>query len=425
MSDRSLRRRRHNPYTSTASNALYVGYVEDEESIGAIMKKFEELERIQEEIAASKLTESLPELNSSGQQNKENEGLTQEQLEEVFRRTSSFTVKSATFAPNLDEVDDLDYWLIEMEDGNTAEYEEEDDYMTVDNDFWDEEFGERKRRKVEKSGTERRRNIDRESLLQRYKVMQVRLQDRNGNFFTVKKKVSNTDPSLPTYIRIPPLPMPRSWAHTILSSPIETSTTIRGSRYFEKDILSMDLTKLGTNFQAVYIDPPLLLPKETPSPGKITLQQFGALNVSSVVPKGFLFIWVEKEFLPDIVQIAEKWNFRYVENFCWIKKNINNQISRESYRYFNKSKLSLLIFRKDGDIELRHQRNPDCVFDFIKPRSKDMLTEAKPRIIYEIIETLLPQATFSEQNNKGDRLLELWAKKEVRRQGWTTVVQSV
>ncbi|CAG8627340.1 6693_t:CDS:2, partial [Acaulospora morrowiae] len=321
--------------------------------------------------------------------------------------------------------DDLDYWLIEMEDGNTAEYEEEDDYMTVDNDFWDEEFGERKRRKVEKSGTERRRNIDRESLLLRYKVMQVRLQDRNGNFFTVKKKVSNTDPSLPTYIRIPPLPMPRSWAHTILSSPIETSTTIPGSRYFEKDILSMDLTKLGTNFQAVYIDPPLLLPKETPSPGKITLQQFGALNVSSVVPKGFLFIWVEKEFLPDIVQIAEKWNFRYVENFCWIKKNINNQISRESYRYFNKSKLSLLIFRKDGDIELRHQRNPDCVFDFIKPRSKDMLTEAKPRIIYDIIETLLPQATFSEQNNKGDKLLELWAKKEVRRQGWTTVVQSV
>ncbi|CAG8557990.1 2766_t:CDS:1, partial [Acaulospora colombiana] len=45
-------------------------------------------------------------------------------------------------------------------------------------------------------------------------------------------------------------------------------------RYFEKDILSMDLTKLGTNFQAVYIDPPLLLPKEIPSPGKITLQQF-------------------------------------------------------------------------------------------------------------------------------------------------------
>lgn len=35
----------------------------------------------------------------------------------------------------------------------------------------------------------------------------------------------------------------------------------------------MDLKKLGTNFQAVYIDPPLLLPGENPSPGKITVEQ--------------------------------------------------------------------------------------------------------------------------------------------------------
>ncbi|CAG8435313.1 5548_t:CDS:2 [Diversispora eburnea] len=409
MSERSLRKRRHNPYTSTASNALYVGYVEDDESIGAIMKKFEELERIQEEIAASKSTESFSNNSPSQISIPENESLTEEQLEEVFRRTSSFTVKSATFAPNLDEVDDLDYWRIEMEDGNTAEYEEEDDYMTVDNDFWDEEFGERKRRKTERSGTERRRNLGRENLLQRYKVMQVRLQDRNGNFFTIKKKVS-----LPTYIRIPSLPMPRSWAHTILPPLNESSSITNGSRYFEKNILSMDFTKLGTDFQALYIDPPFLLPNESPSPGKISLKQFSELKITNIVPKGFLFIWVEKEFIPDIVQIAEKWNFRYVENFCWIKKHVNNQISREPYRYFNKSKLSLLIFRK-----LRHQRNPDCIFDFIKPGN----SETKPRVIYEVIETLLPQACYSEKNNKGDKLLELWAKKGVRRKGWTTVVQ--
>ncbi|CAG8785036.1 4855_t:CDS:2, partial [Dentiscutata erythropus] len=405
-------------------NALYVGYVEDDESIEAIMKKFEELERIREEMGITKQNESNSEFDSPVNL-QETEGLTQEQLEEVFRRTSSFTVKSATFAPNLDEVDDLDFWRIEMEDGNTAEYEEEDEYMTVDNDFWDEEFGERKRRKSDKSGSSRRSGLDRETLLQRYKVMQVRLQDRNGNFFTVKKKVSNIDPSLPTYMRIPTLPIPRSWALTISPPSVELVAPILGSRYFEKDILSMDFTKLGSGFQAIYIDPPLLLPGEAPSPGKISIQQFANLNLTVIVPKGFIFIWVEKEYIPDIVQIAEKWHFRYVENFCWIKKNINNQISRESYRYFNKSKLSLLIFRKDGEIELRHQRNPDCVFDFIKPHTPDMLTEAKPRVMYEIIETLLPQAVFSEQNNKGDKLLELWGKKGVRRQGWTTIVQPV
>ncbi|CAG8588563.1 5717_t:CDS:2, partial [Racocetra fulgida] len=275
----------------------------------AIMKKFEELDRIREEMGITKHTESNSEVDSPIKQSnlQETEGLTQEQLEEVFKRTSSFTVKSATFAPNLDEVDDLDFWRIEMEDGNTAEYEEEDEYMTVDNDFWDEEFGERKRRKSDKSGSSRRSGLDRETLLQRYKIMQVRLQDRNG---------------LPTYMRIPPLPIPRSWALTISPPSVEFVTPVI----------------------AIYIDPPLLLPGEAPSPGKISVQQF-------------------KEFIPDIVQIAEKWRFRY-----------------------------------DGDIELRHQRNPDCVFDFIKPRAP---------VMYEIIETLLPQAVFSEQNNKGDKLLEL------------------
>jgi hypothetical protein len=41
----------------------------------------------------------------------------------------------------------------------------------------------------------------------------------------------------------------------------------------KKNILDMDLKELGTNFQAVYMDPPLLLPGEEPSPGKITIEQ--------------------------------------------------------------------------------------------------------------------------------------------------------
>ncbi len=91
------------------------------------------------------------------------------------------------------------------------------------------------------------------------------------------------------------------------------------------------------------------------------------MNVSKIVKAGFLFIWLEKEWLQRLVSITAKWGFKYVENFCWIKKNINNQINRSEYSYFNKSKLSLLIFRKEGEIELRHQRNPDCVFDYIRP----------------------------------------------------------
>lgn len=130
------------------------------------------------------------------------------------------------------------------------------------------------------------------------------------------------------------------------------------------DILSLDLKQYGTNFQAIYMDPPLLLPGEEPTPGKIHVDDLVShpiccqgkrllmqrmklrLNIPDVIPCGFLFIWLEKEWLRRIVEIGEQWGFKYVENFCWIKKNINNQIHTSPGTYFRKSKLTLLVFRK-------------------------------------------------------------------------------
>ncbi|GAB5586849.1 hypothetical protein Unana1_01749 [Umbelopsis nana] len=452
MSDRSRRKRKSR--NTVASNIHYVGYVEDEESVEAIMKKFEELDRIQKEFSAI----SVNPAPSADSENKDNEieasatpqpeeqtsgpsqGLTEEQLQEVFKRTSAFTVRSAMMDSNdMDELNDVEVWQLQYQDGLTDEIYEEDDYIHLDledDDFWDMEFGEARHKKRarripapirEKAPSGGRRGIDRESIIAKYKIMQVRVQDRNGNFFMVKKKVSAIDPSLPTYVKIPGEPIPRSWVHTILhlQSPTESIVSMIGRKYLKKDILSMDLKELGTNFQAVYMDPPLLLPGEKATPGKITIEQLATLNIPSIVPKGFLFIWLEKEWLPDIVRICEKWEFKYVENFCWIKKNLNNQIAKKSYKYFNKSKLSLLIFRREGDVELRHQRNPDCVFDFSKPNVPGELTEMKPRFLYQIIETLLPSATFHPENNpNGERMLELWAKTGQNRLGWTTVVDA-
>ena len=123
---------------------------------------------------------------------------------------------------------------------------------------------------------------------------------------------------------------------------------ISNNRYEEtNNVLDLDLTVYGTDFQAIYMDPPLLRAGEEPGPNKITMEQLSTLNIGAILPKGFLFVWIEKEFLPEIVQLAEKtWEMRYVENFCWIKRLTNNHISREPSRYFNSSKLSLLIFRK-------------------------------------------------------------------------------
>jgi len=48
---------------------------------------------------------------------------------------------------------------------------------------------------------------------------------------------------------------------------------------------------------------------------------------------------------------------------------------------------------------MRHQRNPDVIFDFVK---KDKyLTEDKPYVIYDIIETLLPDGAYRSEEEPG------------------------
>ncbi|KAI8077251.1 uncharacterized protein B0P05DRAFT_544195 [Gilbertella persicaria] len=401
------------------------------------MKKFEELERIQKEFSSlqveqTPVPEEIEENKTPDEVMIENE-LTQEQLEEVFKRTSAFTVKSATIdTSQVLDLDALDLWQIEHNDNSTNEIVEEDEYYYVDDSFWEDEFSEtlnnkrnRKREPKQPGQTRRTGNMDRESIIAKYKFMQVQVQDRHGNYFTIKKKVSNVDPSLPTYVRIPARPISMSWANSI--RPLSVPTVPKGSNYHEvSHLLSTDLTQYGNDFSAVYIDPPFLLPGEEPSPGKISIDDFAQLGVSNIVKAGFIFIWLEKEWLQKAVNIITKWGFKYVENFCWIKKNVNNQIATSPYTYFNKSKLSLLIFRKEGEIELRHQRNPDCVFDFIRPHLPDQVTEKKPPFMYKVIETLLPNAVYNaETNPHGGKLIELWAKKNTRREGWTSVVQVI
>ncbi|KAI7879474.1 hypothetical protein K492DRAFT_163792 [Lichtheimia hyalospora FSU 10163] len=437
MSDRTTRSKR-SKRNNAVSNVHYVGYVEDEESVEAIMKKFEELERIQSEIAGSSTPETpeitdndvnmdSPDVNTAAAR-----PLTEEQLEEVFKRTSAFTVKSAMIDTNDDDVDALELWQIEFQDGNTEEIFEEDDYMHVDDDFWDQEFGDapqrpkRGRRAAiprERPASTGRRGLDRDSIIAKYRIMQVQVQDQNGNFFMVKKRVSALDPGLPTYVKIPGAPIPRSWVHQIMEVP--RIRKFSGSHLHEvDDILSLDLKQYGSDFKAIYMDPPLLLPGEEPTPGKIHVDDLLRLNIPEVIPCGFLFIWLEKEWLRRIVEIGEQWGFKYVENFCWIKKNINNQIHTSPGTYFKKSKLTLLVFRKEGDVELRHQRNPDCVFDFVKPMLPGECTESKPSFIYHVIETMLPGANYHpETNPDGKGLLQLWAKKGQQRTGWTTIIE--
>jgi hypothetical protein len=155
---------------------------------------------------------------------------------------------------------------------------------------------------------------------------------------------------------------------------------------------------------------------------------------------GYVFMWVEKETISSAVRAMSALKFNYVENFVWVKLAVNNRLETEKYTLFNKSKGSLLIFKKEvrntkerkkdaptstfpqsqTQLELRHQRSPDVEFDFC--RHDKGLTVDKPQHVYKMIETLLPTAKFDNAVQQFG-FLELWAKGNVTREGWVSVVQ--
>lgn len=113
------------------------------------MKKFEELERIQQEFSSNQeesersnsyADSPQTQLEEEEQQQQHGEDycaeldeldednqLTQEQLEEVFRRTSAFTVKSASLDPEkIVDMDALDLLQAEYRNNNTNEFIEEE-----------------------------------------------------------------------------------------------------------------------------------------------------------------------------------------------------------------------------------------------------------------------------------------------------------
>ncbi|RKP14700.1 hypothetical protein BJ684DRAFT_6031, partial [Piptocephalis cylindrospora] len=401
------------------SAAHYVGYVEDEESVEAIMRKFEELERLQQEL-------SLGKEGPDGPMDSGHAGLTEEQLVEVFRRTSSFTLRSALTRSMVEDADlawELNVLNEEMDaefipEQGVVEDDEDEDYF---DDEWPMSSGNGKRRPS--SGGARRRLLNRQALLERYR--EIRVQDQAGNVYTLKKKTHLLDPSLPTYSRLPPPPIPASWARRIvpleeqdipLSSPGSNIISIH-------QVISLDFAQLPRTYQAIYADPPLLLDGEPKHPSKLSLEDFSRLPLEpQIVPGGFLFVWTPKALIARMLKVTTAWGLRYVENICWVKLDAaHHTIHGGLSTTIGESKMTLLILRKEGDLELRHQRSPDVVFDFVVPRLPGQVRDEKPSFLYKVIETLLPGAKWTEGAEAGQGFLELWAMHPRGRPGWTTV----
>lgn len=135
------------------SNAHYVGYVEENESIEAIMKKFEELARMEEEFkkTSNTNTNTNGEGGSNGtindtsspladgelvlgvekvQTNDGHQGFTDEQLQEVFKRTSGFTVRSM-MRDTPEDIYEEDVWQANIADEDYLYDFEEEEYVAL------------------------------------------------------------------------------------------------------------------------------------------------------------------------------------------------------------------------------------------------------------------------------------------------------
>eukprot|EP00124_Ichthyophonus_hoferi_P000629 Ihof_evm22s24 gene=Ihof_evmTU22s24 len=401
------------------SAAHYVGYVDDEESVDSIMKKFEELQRFQEQI---KLAPSQPEGEEA--QEAVEETLTQQQLEEVFKRTSMFSARLLTgeHAAATEDMmwDDEEAWRADLflrdrdDDGEVS--------WSSDDELWDEEdlFETDHRRKSHKrssSGIPREPKAKRARLNNQHMAMAGNML-AGGQRAAIKKRERFLDPRKPTYVRIPADPLPISWGRIIQPMAVTVSPRPPCSRYMECNVEETNLKQVvGGKALCLLLDPPLLLPGESPAPGRISLKQLESMALHRLVDTGFIFIWVEKELVPDVFALMNKWEFRYVENICWMQKGVDNRLVLRNSKYIPKAKLTCFIFRKvgtclkPGDVELRHQRNPDVVTDYIPPRDLQAIAGYRkyhrPDFIYDVIETLLPEArcTCAAKDHAG-RLVE-------------------
>ena len=158
-----------------------------------------------------------------------------------------------------------------------------------------------------------------------------------------------------------------------------------------------------------------------------------------VPPGGFVAVWAPPPAVPPLILYlrgngAAGSGFEYVENLAWITMAVNNtflpnngnahdvgdgQPARER-GIVPRVKHTLFIFRRksanraaSGHIQLRHQRNPDIIFDMAAPFSGAAADGPLfPARVFHVLETLLPQSS--------GRRLHLWSG-STRRAGWTNV----
>ncbi|ABO96476.1 predicted protein [Ostreococcus lucimarinus CCE9901] len=352
------------------SSAHYVGYVQDDETPEMIMKKFEEMERIRQATKAQ-VGEDGDKENKEGATNgaggdavgtngDEHEGLDEEQLKELFKNTSTFTVKEAVMDSNALFGD----MRIANEDGMYFSDDEE-----LQDEFWEALTG-------------KKRRVSYGRVIQPYEPKSVR-----------EAKLKQVPDCVHMQTNIKKMEyesLGKDYLGVLMNPPwdIEDSPD-RGDVTLE-DIEAIPLEKLTPlGFIFIWVE------KE---------------NLSKVCDimdrKNFVYVenltWVQLKPNNTIVESSARYLGRSHRTMLIFRRDVRDK-----------------RFIEGKKIELRHQRNSDVTLDIVQTTKTGR--RVVPEHVYKSIETLLP--TAYEPGTPG-KLLELWAEPGARRAGWTSVADT-
>ncbi len=457
---RRRRRKKANSDLPPPNESLYLGYVEDGETVDMIMKKFEKLDEIKQQISAESKEETEENAdNSESKRSAEGAGapsgdqaLSEDALLKVFQQTSNFTVKSAVKAQHADYDHDFGYDLDAAEgwdmDGITTAENEDGQLMFLfgdgtDDDLWEEILG-KKRRKGGKRGSRSR-------ALGETGVTHIAfVSDMHGRFVTGLKKVRKVDPNAIVYTKIPK-EITSSWAKKIQPytppGAIHKHTEWRDGDVTKSEdtfhckaeipensehkvvpsILDLDIKaelKARGPCEGIVLSPPWREARldQTDNVNNLSygivpedLLQL-KLDDDQILKTGFVYIWTPKHLILRVLRALEKMGFHYVENAICVKQSVNNSYLCEPSTLFRQSKETLLICRRGTKskhtgkitwrkVEIRHQRTSDVHFDFIKPDPYNQGAHLLPHAyVHNMVETMLPLGRFnplsSEENDK-------------------------
>jgi len=434
----------------------YVGYVEDEETPEMIMKKFEALEAVrlaaEERAAVQRAERELADGRGGGQggdgdggaggvaepaggrggargpgdagpapPSPGDGGLRDEHLVEVFKQTSMFSVKTAQLGGGffeggfqaMGEADGDEYFVdLELEFDDLVDEDDED--------FWGEDGRRKKKAKVKKVARPRAPAGERAAAKRRF----VNFYNRDTGAF-VRRHVKVVDPDAVRQFVVPPPPQILGIGRRVKPFAPPQVELLPGEEGAPVIVPSVVDHVCGGAFAGGVGSPARTFLGVLLSPGwegcgegrAGRVEPLRRLQLANLCPEGFVFIWVQKTDIMAVMRAMYEEGFQYVENLTWVQLGLGNDVVQAPSEFLRRSHATLYFFRhptRGRDIELRHQRSPDVVFDGVLSCAgrRDLPGES-----YTAIETLLPGGA--------GQFLELWAPRNAARRGWTRILEAL